>query len=183
MAALDYLNGCGLTVEAINGKLRLSPIELVTDDVRRYMQQHRTDVLTEITYAPQAWLHLLVLESGAVVQHFLEQTTAEVEQDAWRRHGALLLSVVPVPGIQRALTDEEIDKALAGTLAKQPTPIIDDGHWLRRVAAHLDASPEYLMKQGFLDWHDLVEQQHQLPKTVACLIRSNPAWRVPPVNH
>ena len=182
MAALDYLNGCGLTVEAINGKLRLSPIELITDDVRRYMQQHCTDVLTEITHAPLAWLHLLVLESGVVFQHFRKQTTAEIEQDARRRHGALLLSVVPVPGIERALTDEEIAKALAGTLAKQPTPVMDDEDWLRRVAAHLGASPEYLLKQGFLDNHDLVEQQHQLPKAVACLIRSNPDWHAPPVD-
>jgi hypothetical protein len=126
---------------------------------------------------------LVVLESGAVVQHFLEQTTAEVEQDALRRNGALLLSVVPVPGFERALTDKEIAKALAGTLAKQPTPVMDGEDWLRRVAAHLGASPEYLLKQGFLDRHDLVEQQHQLPKAVACLIRSNPAWHAPPVDH
>jgi hypothetical protein len=68
---------------------------------------------------------LVVLESGAVVQHFLEQTTAEVEQNALRRRGALLLSVVPVPGIERALTDKEIANAIAGTLAKQPTPVMD----------------------------------------------------------
>lgn len=183
MAALDYIKGCGLSVEAINGKLRLSPIKLITDDVRRYVQQHRMDLLTETKYAPLAWLHLLVLKSGAVVQHFLEQNTAEVEQDARRRHGALLLSVVPLPGIQRALTDEEIAKALAGTLAKQQTPVLDGKDWLRRVAAHLEASPDYLMKQGFLDRHDLVEQQHQLPEAVASLIRSNPAWRAPSVNN
>lgn len=33
-----------------------------------------------------------------MVQHFLEQTTAEVEQDVQCRYGALLLSVVPVAG-------------------------------------------------------------------------------------
>jgi hypothetical protein len=126
---------------------------------------------------------LVVLESGAVVQNFLEQTKAEVEQDALRRHGALLLSVVPVPGIERALTVKEIAKVLAGKLAKQPTPVMDGEDWLRRLAAHLGASLEYLLKQGFLDRHDLVEQQHQLPKDVACLIRSNPAWHAPPVAH
>jgi hypothetical protein len=88
-----------------------------------------------------------------------------------------------LPGIQRALTDEEIAKALAGTLAKQQTPVLDGKDWLRRVAAHLEASPDYLMKQGLLDRHDLVEQQHQLPEAVASLIRSNPAWRAPPVNN
>lgn len=134
MAALDYLKGCGLTVEAINGKLRLSPSKLITEDVRRYVQQHRMDLMTETTHAPLAWLHLLVLESGAVVQHFLEQTTAEVEQDVRCRYGALLLSVVPVPGTERALADEEIAKALASTLAKQPTPVLDGKDWLRRVA-------------------------------------------------
>ncbi|MHC8364704.1 hypothetical protein ACYZT9_02180 [Pseudomonas sp. ZT5P21] len=68
------------------------------------------------------------------MQHFLEQTTAEVEQDAMRRHGALLLSVVPVPDIERALTDKEIAKALAGKLAKQPTPVMDGEDWLGRLA-------------------------------------------------
>ena len=69
------------------------------------------------------------------MQHFLEQTTAEVEQDALRRHGALLLSVVHVPGIEQAPTDQEIAKAVAGKLAKQPTPVMDDEDWLRRLAA------------------------------------------------
>ena len=135
------------------------------------------------THAPLAWLHLVVLESGAVVRHFLEQTAAEDEQDALRPHGALLLSVVPVPGIERVLTDKDIAKALAGKLAKQPTPVMDGEDWLRCLAAHLGASPEYLLKQGFLDKHDLVEQQHQLPKAVTCLIRSNPDWHAPPVDH
>ena len=181
MATLDYLKGCGLTVEAIDGKLRLSPIELITDDVRRYVQQHRTDLLTETTHAPLIWLHLLVLESGAVVQHFREQTTAEVEQSAQRRYADPLLSVVPVPGIERALTDEEIAMALAGTLTQQPTPVMDGEDWLRRVADQLGASPDYLMEKGFIDRHDLAVQQHQSPKAVASLIRSNPAWRAPPM--
>jgi hypothetical protein len=102
----------------------------------------------------------VILESGAVVQHFLEQTTAGVEQDALRRHGALLLSVVPVSGFERVLTDKEIAKTLAGKLAKQPTPAMDGEDWLRRLTAHLGASPEYLLKQGFLYRHDLVEQHH-----------------------
>lgn len=183
MAAMDYLKGCGLTVEAINGKLRLSPIELISNDVRRYVQQHRTDLLTETAHAPLVWLHLLVLESGAVIQHFSEQAVAAVEQDAQRRYGCTLLSVVPVPGIERALSDEDIAKVLAGTLAQQlqPTPIMHVEDWLRRVAAQLGASPAYLMEQGFLDQHDLAEQQHQSPKAVVNLIRSNPTWRAPPM--
>lgn len=90
---------------------------------------------------------------------------------------------MPVPSIERVLTDKEITKALAGKLAKQPTPVMDGEDWLRHLSAHLGASPEYLLKQGFLDSHDLVEQQHQLPKAVACLIPSNPAWNAPPVDH
>ncbi|WP_161594820.1 hypothetical protein [Pseudomonas viridiflava] len=54
MAALDYLKGCGLTVEAINVKLCLSPSKLITEDVRRYVQQHRMDLMTETTHAPLA---------------------------------------------------------------------------------------------------------------------------------
>lgn len=48
--------------------------------------------------------------------------------------------------------------------------------WLGRVATLLDCSADFLLTQGFIDRHDLVEQYRTPPHLAARLIRSHPAW-------
>ncbi|WKN20629.1 hypothetical protein [Azotobacter vinelandii] len=51
MAALDYLSRAGLAVEVIGDKLRLRPVERITDAVRQYLREHRAELLAELTAA------------------------------------------------------------------------------------------------------------------------------------
>lgn len=125
-----------------------------------------------------AWLHLLVLGNGKVIQNCGFLSTDEVQHGARHRHGADLLAVVAVPGIEHVLNDKEVAKALAGTLRghSQPAYAMCAKDWLRRVADLLECSPIYLLEQGFIDNHDMHEQRHQPPQAVAKLIRTNPNW-------
>ncbi|MDD2106814.1 hypothetical protein [Pseudomonas asiatica] len=144
------------------------------------IKTQRLEVIEALRSAKQAssWLHLLVMASGNVIQHCGFASKAEVEQDAHRRHSAELLAVVAVPGVEHALRESEVAKALAGALERHPQSahVMDADEWLRRVARELKCSPAYLLHHGFIDQHDLKEQRHQPPRAVAFLIRSNPAW-------
>lgn len=51
MAALDYLRRAGLAVEANGERLRLRPIERVTDELRQYVRNHRAELLMELSAA------------------------------------------------------------------------------------------------------------------------------------
>lgn len=51
MAALDYLLEAGLTVESVADRLRVSPAERITDDIRRYVVEHKGELLAELTAA------------------------------------------------------------------------------------------------------------------------------------
>lgn len=88
--------------------------------------------------------------------------------------------------------------SFAGFEGKLPTPIqkidsFDDTSaalppeasiWLAGLAALLRCSPEWLWSQGFIDWHDLLEQHHTHPRFAAALVRSHPKWGSPmPADH
>lgn len=181
MAALDYLRGAGLTVEAVAGKLRASPVEHITPEIRHYIVTHRTELLTELAAndpQPGAWLHLLALADGRVIQQCGDLSTATVEQKARQQYGSNLLAVVAVSGFERPLSESEIVKALAGTLAAPAPapPPASSSAWLIRVARLLGTQPAELLDGRHLEPCDLKELAGADPEQVAAAIRSSPAW-------
>ncbi len=179
MAALEHLRGAGLTVETVAGKLRASPVERITPELRQYITAHRTELLAELAAndpQPIAWLHLLVLSDGRVIQQCGHLGTATVEQKARQQYGGDLLVVVAVPDFERPLSESEIVKALAGTLTVPASPPVSSSAWLIRVARLLGAQPAELLERGYLDAFDLTEQACSDVGLAARLIRSTPAW-------
>lgn len=47
MAGLDYLHQAGPAVEVVGDKLRLIPADRITDAIRQYVINHRTELMTE----------------------------------------------------------------------------------------------------------------------------------------
>ncbi|VVQ18739.1 hypothetical protein PS938_04613 [Pseudomonas fluorescens] len=126
------------------------------------------------------WLHLLVLDSGEIVQSCGHQNSAAIELEARRRYGDALLAVTPVPGMECVLSDDEASQAVTGRLPPPgdvPPLVGSPDAWLARVARLLECSPAYLLEWGYIDQHDIESQQHQPPRAVANLIRSDPRWR------
>lgn len=87
-----------------------------------------------------------------------------------------LLAVVPVPGIERPLTGEDIVKALAGTLAAPASPPPPSSAWLARAARLLGIRPAELLEGGHLEPHDLIELAGTDATLVANTSRANTAW-------
>lgn len=60
MAAIDYLRQSGLSVLVADGKLRVTPVHLITDTLRQYVRDHREALLVEVSTEPPpealAWL-------------------------------------------------------------------------------------------------------------------------------
>lgn len=180
MAALDYLRRAGLTVEAVAEKLRASPVERITPEIRQYIVSHKDELLTELAAGwppqPRTWLHLLALADGRLIQRTGDLGTAAVEEEARLQFGAELLAVVPVPGFERVLSSEEITKALAGTLVAPAALPPPSSVWLARVARLLGTRPAELLDGGHLEAHDLVELAGSDAALVAETIRTSPAW-------
>lgn len=181
MAALDYLHRAGLTVEAVAGKLRASPVERITPELRRFIVEHKVELLVELAAAndplpPRAWLHLLALADGRVIQRCGEQSTVRIEEEARLHYGDDLLAVVAVAGVERPLTEAEIVKALAGTLAAPSAPPSPSSVWLARVARLLGTCPAELLEGGHLERHDLAELAGTDAEKVAATIRTSPTW-------
>lgn len=180
MAALDYLRRAGLTVEAVADKLRASPVERITPELRQYIVAHKVELLAELSAAndpmPHAWLHLLALAGGRVIQRCGEQSTVSIEDEVRLHFGDDLLAVVAVPGVERPLTEAEIAKALVGTLAAPAVPPPPSSVWLARVARLLGTRPAELLEGRYLEQHDLAELAGTDMALVADTIRASPAW-------
>ncbi|MOA41233.1 hypothetical protein D3C78_1631750 [compost metagenome] len=84
--------------------------------------------------------------------------------------------MVAVPSVERPLTEEEIVKALAGTLAAPDPSSPPSSVWLARVARLLGTRPAKLLEGGHLEQHDLAELAGTDEALVADQIRHSPAW-------
>lgn len=51
MAGLDYLRRAGLTVESVADRLRVSPVERITDPLRHFIREHLAELLAELNAA------------------------------------------------------------------------------------------------------------------------------------
>ncbi|MCQ4278341.1 hypothetical protein NA643_04525 [Pseudomonas stutzeri] len=51
MAALGHLRRAGLTVECVADRLRVSPVERITDPMRQFIREHLTELLAELSAA------------------------------------------------------------------------------------------------------------------------------------
>ncbi len=85
-----------------------------------------------------------------------------------------LREVLPVPAVP---SEKHRAKVTAQSVASDLSP--EAMAWLARVARLLDCSPDYLLKRGFIDQCDLVEQYHSDPARAVVLVRSNPDWTGP----
>lgn len=54
MAALDYLRGTGLAVELEGERLRVTPADRITADLRQFVRDHRAELLAELSAANHA---------------------------------------------------------------------------------------------------------------------------------
>lgn len=123
-----------------------------------------------------AWLHLLALADGHVIQRAGDLSTASVVEHARGQWGDNLLTVVPVFGFERPLSEQEIVKALAGALGAPSPPHAPLGDWLARIAHCLGVRPNELLEEGHLEQHDLIELADTNPELVAEAIQQSPAW-------
>ena len=48
MSNCNYLQSYGLSVELVEGKLRVFPSEKVTDEIKEYVRQNRDDIISEL---------------------------------------------------------------------------------------------------------------------------------------
>lgn len=154
---------------------RQPPADLLAD-----LAANKAALLVELETASgrpsNAWLYLLVLADGEVIQHCSGLAATDVEQSARQRYGGNLLAVVVVPGYRCPLKKPEIVKALADTLLP-PSPVPQPSSaWLVRVARLLSVQPIELLCGGHLEPHDIIEQAGTYSEQVAGLIRTSPAW-------
>ena len=169
MAALDYLHQAGLTVELTGEKLRLSPAERITDVVRLYVREHRQELIVELHASndpSHVWLHLLVLANGDVLQMGSWRKSAEVAQRAHEQFQEHLLTVLAVPGFDRVLREDEIVKALAGTLTSAAPATTLPITYLARVARKLGIAPGLLLEQGLIDQQAMLEMAFNEPDSL-----------------
>jgi len=164
-----------------DGQLQLRAERPPSDDLLAAIAAHKSDIVATLSPSscPQpsrVWLHLLVLAEGRVIQRCGEQSTSRIEQGARLQYGDDLLAVVSVPGFERPVTELEIVKALAGTLAAPVPAPQPSGVWLARVARLLGTRPAELMDGRHLEQCDLIEQAAINPTVIADHIRTSPAW-------
>lgn len=75
MAALvDYLRGAGLAIELEGERLRVTPADRLTEDLRQFVRDHRAELLAELGTANDA-------QSASEPQHFVR--TAATATPEW----------------------------------------------------------------------------------------------------
>jgi hypothetical protein len=185
MTVIDLIHqaieaGVEMTVTQ-DGQLLMRAESPPADDLLAGLAGRKAELVAFLSPAsdPQpsrAWLHLLVLADGSVIQHCGEQSTTLVEQGARLQYGHGLLAVVAVPGFERPVTESEIVKALAGTLAAPAPAPQPSVVWLARVARLLGTRPAELIEGRNLEQCDLIEQAGINPSVIAEHIRTSSAW-------
>lgn len=83
----------------------------------------------------------------------------------------------PPADLMAELIAHKVEIIQALSAANEPTAKTLE--WLATVASLLQCSPDYLLRNGFVDRHDLTEQHQHPPRFAARLIRSHPQWRAP----
>ena len=165
-----------------DGRLQLRAAQPPSADLLAELVALKVEIIASLRAAndPQpacAWLHLLVLTDGRVIQRTADLSTAMVERDARRQYGDVLLRVVAVPGIERCLNEGEIAQALAGVEISAPAArSVPSSVLLTRVARLLGIRPAELLDRGYLEPHDLTELAGADAETLVWHIRDSPAW-------
>jgi hypothetical protein len=185
MSAADLIRRAGeagiILTAGQDGRLQLSADRQPAAELLAELVAHKVEIIAALRAVndpqqPRAWLHLLTLNNGGVIQHCGDTDTAAAEQAARLLYGGSFQGVVPVPGFERPLSEGAIVKALAGTLGA-PSPIPESSNiWLSRVARLLGVRPGMLLDGGHLERHDLTELAGTDPEQVADTIQRSPAW-------
>lgn len=79
VAALDYLRQAGLNVEAVAGKLRVSPVELLTGEARQFITTNKAALLKELS------AHLETKASTEPCRALPLVLTAATASTAWKQ--------------------------------------------------------------------------------------------------
>jgi len=93
--ALHLLRQLGLTLTATDGRLIVTPAELLDDDTRCFIRSHRDAIIAELEQADSPrWAWLVRMSDGRTVEtyHFPDATASEV-----MRKYPDALSVAPLP--------------------------------------------------------------------------------------
>ncbi len=169
----------GITL-ALNGdRLHWTASCKPSDELLQQIRGSKLEIIRYLKDTPTCCLHLLVLESGEVIQHFADTTAEALAVEAKVRHGLLVARVVPVPNATRALASYEVEAALAGNWTPSP-PLSTGKAVLARTAALLGVDAGYLLKHGFVTYDDAFDLAGADPEDVARLIRSGEQWHQRP---
>tara|TARA_R110001599_G_scaffold86669_1_gene232241 strand:+ start:63345 stop:63719 length:375 start_codon:yes stop_codon:yes gene_type:complete len=79
MAALEYLRRAGLTVVTVADKLRVTPVERITPDLRQHIMTHKAELLAELDAANEAAAPEDQPRSHEPARHTLTAATASPE--------------------------------------------------------------------------------------------------------
>ncbi|MCL7462204.1 hypothetical protein [Pseudomonas sp. NW5] len=160
-----------------DGRLLLRAERQPSADLLADLTAHKVELVELLVAAANdpmpssTWLWLLLQDSGEVIQCGITGADRPVFGVAAAR-----VEPVAVPGVERLLAEEEIVKALAGTLAAPASPPPPSSVWLARVARLLGTRPAELLEGGHLEQHDLAGLAGTDASQVADTIRSSPAW-------
>ncbi|WP_455231509.1 hypothetical protein [Geopseudomonas aromaticivorans] len=177
MTAADLIRraaDAGVTMTLGNAGLQLQADRQPPGDLLAELVAHKVEIIAALSAAndpmpASAWLWLLLPDGGEVIQCGITGADRPV-------FGVTAARVEPAPKFERPLTEAEIVKALAGTLAAPEPQPASSSVWLARVARLLGTRPAVLLEGGHLQQHDLAELAGTNASLVADTIRTSPAW-------
>ncbi|MNF32192.1 hypothetical protein D3C84_129740 [compost metagenome] len=166
----------GVSIVLGNGRLRLHAKRQPEADLLAELVENKVEIIralsaTKVPMPASTWLWLLLLDDDGVIQCGITGKDRPVFDETITR-------AVAVPGFERPLSEEEVAKALAGTLrVPAPTPVpAQSSGWLVRVARLLGVRPAELLEGWRLEPHSLAELAGADAEQVADMIRCSPAW-------